>query len=153
VLTNKAVAATPSVAEQIAPVVSKDTVICIIQNGFVQAWRLQSELRSYVFHCSVGNADPFRDAFPNNRIVSAVTWCGASQPEPGVISHFVEDSMQIGVEWSDDIPRDMQQHGLDTFVSLLESAGSKVEIVPSIGQWRWKVWQQCLESRLMEWHD
>lgn len=43
VITNKAVAASPSVVEQIAPVVSKDTVICIIQNGSARSdpdtWR------------------------------------------------------------------------------------------------------------------
>lgn len=72
-------------------------------------------------------------------ILSAVTWCGASQPELGTISHFVEDSMQIGVEWNDDLSRDLQQEKLDSFVSLLERAGSKIEVVSSIGQWRWKV--------------
>lgn len=44
---------TPSASEQIAPAVSKNTTIVVIQNG-------------------VGNADQFRERFPENVVLSAV---------------------------------------------------------------------------------
>lgn len=53
VCTNKAINMVPSASEQIAPAVSKDTTIVVIQNG-------------------VGNADQFRERFPNNVVLSAV---------------------------------------------------------------------------------
>lgn len=53
VLTNKAIAMSPSASEQVEPVVGPNTTIVIIQNG-------------------VGNADQFRERFPNNIVLSAV---------------------------------------------------------------------------------
>ena len=53
VLTNKAIKMTPSASEQVQPVVGPNTTIVIIQNG-------------------EGNADEFRELFPNNVILSAV---------------------------------------------------------------------------------
>ena len=53
VCSHKAVASTPSASEQIAPVVSAETTIVLIQNG-------------------IGNEEEFRARFPNNVICSGV---------------------------------------------------------------------------------
>lgn len=53
VCSNKAVTVSPSVSEQIAPVVSENTTIVLIQNG-------------------IGNEEEFRERFPNNVICSGV---------------------------------------------------------------------------------
>ncbi|ORY82360.1 2-dehydropantoate 2-reductase [Leucosporidium creatinivorum] len=119
VLTNKAIAMTPTASEQVEPVVGPNTTIVIIQNG-------------------VGNADQFRERFPNNIVLSAVTWVNAAQPETGVIVHKGNESMQIGVEWNDSLPKEPQQAQLEAFVALLKAGRSDYEIVPDIQQWRWK---------------
>lgn len=133
---------TPTASEQVEPVVGPNTTIVIIQNG-------------------VGNADQFRERFPNNIVLSAVvslssaapppslaayssilllqTWVNAAQPETGVIVHKGNESMQIGVEWNDSLPKEPQQAQLEAFVALLKAGRSEYEIVPDIQQWRWKV--------------
>lgn len=131
---------TPTASEQVEPVVGPNTTIVIIQNG-------------------VGNADQFRERFPNNIVLSAVvslprrppsrtaytnpsslqTWVNAAQPETGVIVHKGNESMQIGVEWNDSLPKEPQQAQLEAFVALLKAGRSDYEIVPDIQQWRWKV--------------
>ncbi|KAK4047767.1 hypothetical protein OIO90_006066 [Microbotryomycetes sp. JL221] len=119
VMCNKAITMTPCASEQIEPVVSPDTTIVIIQNG-------------------VGNADEFSQRFPHNVIISAVTWVNAAQPTTGTIVHKYNEKMEIGVEWSDKISRDLQQQRLDEFVGLLDKAGSEYLAVDNIQQWRWK---------------
>ncbi|KIY53911.1 2-dehydropantoate 2-reductase [Fistulina hepatica ATCC 64428] len=119
VCTNKAIAMSPSWSELIAPAVSKDTTIVLIQNG-------------------VGNEEEFRARFPQNTILSGVTWVNVSRPEPGVVVHKGEESMQFGCHWNPSINRDVQQTAMDRFVGLLTTGGSHVEVVPSIDVWRWK---------------
>ena len=66
VCTHKAVHAEPSFPEQLAPVVGKDTTIVLIQNG-------------------VGIEEAFQAKFPNNTVLSGVTWVNAAQPKTGTI--------------------------------------------------------------------
>ncbi|KAM0755081.1 2-dehydropantoate 2-reductase [Meredithblackwellia eburnea MCA 4105] len=126
VCTNKAIYMNPSASEQIAPAVSENTTIVIVQNG-------------------VGNGDQFRERFPNNVVISAVTWVNANQPETGVIVHKGQEKMQIGVEWSDKLDRALQQKKLDDFVGILDAGKSEYELVPDIQVWRWKktIWNCC----------
>lgn len=53
VATHKGIQTTPSAAEQLKPVIGKDTVIVLIQNG-------------------VGVEEPFKAMYPNNTILSGV---------------------------------------------------------------------------------
>ncbi|KAK4047561.1 hypothetical protein OIV83_005348 [Microbotryomycetes sp. JL201] len=119
VMCNKAIQMTPSASEQIAPIVSRQTTIVIIQNG-------------------VGNADQFRERFPDNVIISAVTWVNAAQPKTGTIVHKSNEKMEIGVEWSNDLDKQTQQDRLNVFVGMLDKAGSEYLAVDNIQQWRWK---------------
>ncbi|KAI5479133.1 hypothetical protein MNV49_003993 [Pseudohyphozyma bogoriensis] len=123
---NKAIGMSPTASEQIAPAVSENTTILVIQNG-------------------VGNGDEFKERFPNNVVLSAVTWVNANQPETGVIVHKGQEKMQIGVEWSDKLDRAAQQAKLDEFLKILDAAKSEYEAVPEIQEWRWKktIWNCC----------
>jgi hypothetical protein len=56
-----------------------------------------------------------------------------------VIVHKGNESMQIGVEWNDSLPKEPQQAQLEAFVALLKAGRSDYEVVPDIQQWRWKV--------------
>lgn len=65
----------PSASEQIAPAVSENTTIVIIQNG-------------------VGVDIEFRKRFPKNPILSGVTWVSASQPSTGVVVVSVTSAIE-----------------------------------------------------------
>lgn len=129
VCTNKAITMTPSASEQIAPAVSKNTTIVVIQNG-------------------VGNADQFRERFPENVVLSAVTWVNANQPDTGVIVHKGQEKMQIGVEWSETIAREVQQAKLQAFSAILTAGKTGFDEVTDIRVDRWKktIWNACWNS-------
>lgn len=117
---NKAIPSTPSVPDLISPCVrTPNTTIAIIQNG-------------------IGNDIIFRKRFPQNPILSGVTWVNAIQSEPGVIVHKADETMQFGCHWDNNLDKNIQQAALDNFVNLLLKGGTQVEVVPQIGLWRWK---------------
>ncbi|KAF8917392.1 putative ketopantoate reductase [Mucidula mucida] len=119
VCANKAITANPPISEQIAPAVSENTTIVLIQNG-------------------VGNEEEFQKRFPNNTVLSGVTWVGARQTTPGIIEHYNENSMQFGCHWSDEISRETQQQNLDKIVELFRAGGTDITVVPVIDVYRWK---------------
>ncbi|KAH8834865.1 2-dehydropantoate 2-reductase [Flagelloscypha sp. PMI_526] len=130
---NKAVVTTDlPVSEQIAPAVSSDSTIILIQNG-------------------VGNDAEFRTRFPGNTVLSGVTWVSANQPTPGTVDHMYDEgeTLQLGVHWQDSIPREVQQSSLNHIASLLRSGGTDIEVVDPIDLWRWKktIWN-CVWSCL-----
>lgn len=112
-----------SVPSIFKPVVSDKTVFVIIQNG-------------------VGNEDPFRRVYPNNTIISCVTWVGAIQPTPGLIRHTKSEDMQIGLFPNKSIPSDVERARLDQFAALLRSGGTVFQVVDNIQVQRWEkvVW-------------
>ncbi|KAL8287099.1 hypothetical protein RQP46_004105 [Phenoliferia psychrophenolica] len=126
VCTNKAISMTPTASEQIEPAVSEGTVIVVVQNG-------------------VGNADQFKERFPNNVVLSAVTWVNANAPSVGVVVHKGNEKMQIGVETLD---HPQQATALHDFVAILDKGKSEYELVPDIQVWRWKktIWNCCWNS-------
>ncbi|KIY53922.1 ApbA-domain-containing protein [Fistulina hepatica ATCC 64428] len=119
VCTNKAIATSLSSLLPLSPRTHHASTVVLIHNG-------------------VGNEEEFRARFPKNTILSGVTWVNASQPEPGVVVHKGEESMQFGCHWNPSINRDVRQTAMDRFVGLLTTGGSYVEIVPSTDVWRWK---------------
>ncbi|KAL7006932.1 hypothetical protein EMMF5_003516 [Cystobasidiomycetes sp. EMM_F5] len=126
VCTHKAVYMDPPVTERLAPVISDDTTIVLIQNG-------------------VGIEEPFQKRFPNNTVLSGVTWVNANQPETGTIIHRFDETMQFGAHFSKSIDRQLEERRLNTFIELLKAGGTDVELVPSIDLWRWKktIWNAC----------
>lgn len=126
VCTHKAVFADPPVTKQLAPVIGKDTTIVLIQNG-------------------VGIEEPFQAEYPNNTVLSGVTWVNANQPKTGTIVHKFNETMQFGAHWNKNIDRKLEEERLNHFVDLLKQGGTDVELVPSIDLWRWKktIWNAC----------
>jgi len=126
VCTHKAVFADPSVPQQLAPVIGKNTTIVLIQNG-------------------VGIEEPFQAMYPNNTVLSGVTWVNANQPKTGTIVHKFNETMQFGGHFNPKIDRKLEDERLNHFVDLLRQGGTDVELVPSIDLWRWKktIWNAC----------
>ncbi|KAM0542857.1 hypothetical protein ACHAPJ_012580 [Fusarium lateritium] len=118
-----------SAASDVAPGVGNDTSIVIIQNG-------------------VGNEDAFRERFPNVTIISCVTWVGARQPQPGIITHTTSEDMQVGLYPNEagDSTRDGKH--LAQFESLLSTGKTIFQIVPNIQVQRWEkvVWNAAWNS-------
>ncbi|THV93591.1 2-dehydropantoate 2-reductase, partial [Aureobasidium pullulans] len=99
VCTHKAV--NPSkVPPILKPATNDNTTFVIIQNG-------------------VGNEEPFRTTFPNNTIISCVTWVGATQTSPGLIKHTKSEDMQMGLFPNPKLNSDLEQQRLNTFATLL----------------------------------
>jgi 2-dehydropantoate 2-reductase len=119
-----------SVPEQLAPAVDENkTCIVIIQNG-------------------VGNEDPFRKAFPKCPILSCVTWVGAKQDAPGIITHMSAEDTQIGVFPNENLETSTEKAKLDEFASLLRDGGTPISVEDNIQVQRWEkvVWNAAWNS-------
>ncbi|KAK4624156.1 Oxidoreductase AFT12-1 [Fulvia fulva] len=90
----------------------------------------------------VGNEDPFHTLYPNNAIVSCVTWTGAIQNSPGVIEHNSNEDMQIGLFPTPTSSSDPRQARLDRFAELLRNGGTKFNFEADVQIKRWEkvVW-------------
>ncbi|KAK6003261.1 hypothetical protein QM012_001106 [Aureobasidium pullulans] len=99
--------------------VGDQTTFVIIQNG-------------------VGNEEPFRSIFPNNTIISCVTWVGATQISPGVIKHTKSEDMQMGLLPNSNIAKELEQSRLDTLATLLKAGGTVFQVENDIQIKRWE---------------
>lgn len=100
-------------------VADENTTFVLIQNG-------------------VGNEEPFRKAFPKCSIISCVTWTGATQHSPGIISHGDCEDMQIGLYPNPDIDASLDKSRLDGFAELLTKGGTKFQVENDIQIKRWE---------------
>ncbi|KAI0146188.1 2-dehydropantoate 2-reductase [Xylariaceae sp. FL1272] len=118
-----------AVPEHIAPGVDERTTIVIIQNG-------------------VGNEVPFRKRFPGATIISCVTWVGAAQPEPGIVTHTKSEDMQIGLFPNKTVAENLEKERLGKFASLLTEGKTVFQVVPNIQIQRWEkvVWNAAWNS-------
>ncbi|KAH0346376.1 2-dehydropantoate 2-reductase, partial [Aureobasidium melanogenum] len=118
VCTHKAV--TP---DKIPPIlksaVGEQTTFVIIQNG-------------------VGNEEPFRTTYPNNTIISCVTWVGAIQTSPGVIKHTKSEDMQMGLFPNPTLGHNLEQARLEAFATLLRTSGTIFQVEKDIQVKRWE---------------
>ena len=105
------------------PVANDQTVFVIIQNG-------------------VGNEEPFRSSFPNNTILSCVTWVGAKQVSPGLIKHTKAEDAQIGIFPNARLDTQLEHSRLDGFTALLRNGGTVFQVEDNIQIKRWEkvVW-------------
>ena len=105
------------------PAVGSSTTFVIIQNG-------------------VGNEEPFRTTFPENTILSCVTWVGAKQVSPGLIKHIKSEDMQIGLCPNEKLDRQVESKRLDMFADLLRTGGTVFQVEEDIQIKRWEkvVW-------------
>ncbi|KAH9905033.1 ketopantoate reductase PanE/ApbA-domain-containing protein [Xylariomycetidae sp. FL2044] len=119
-----------SVPAQIEPAVEEGrTTIVIIQNG-------------------VGNEEPFRNRFPNATILSCVTWVGARQPQPGIVTHTESENMQMGLFPREDASATDEAERLDRFAALLTTGKTVFQVVPDVQVLRWEkvVWNAAWNS-------
>ncbi|GAB7353836.1 hypothetical protein MBLNU459_g4205t1 [Dothideomycetes sp. NU459] len=112
-----------AVAEKLRPAVDDNTTIVIIQNG-------------------VGNEEPFRTAFPDNTIISCVTWVGATQVQPGLIKHTKAENMEIGLLPNAQVDANVERERLDRFVGYLRHGKTIFTVEDDIQVKRWEkvVW-------------
>jgi len=118
-----------SVPAKLAPCVDANTTFVIIQNG-------------------VGNEEPFRNAFPENTIITCVTWVGALQTSSGVIKHTKSEHTQIGLFPNSKVDKSTEQARLDTFIRLLEAGGTPFDVEENMQIQRWEkvVWNAAWNS-------
>ncbi|PYH90729.1 2-dehydropantoate 2-reductase [Aspergillus ellipticus CBS 707.79] len=129
ICTNKAIDLS-TVVPSLAPAISPDTTIVIIQNG-------------------VGNEDPFRAAYPSSTIISCVTWVGASQPTPGTIIHTTSEETELGLYPNPHLPASLETSRLTTFTSLLTAGKTPHTMHADIQPTRWqKVIWNCAWNTL-----
>ncbi|RLM01938.1 hypothetical protein CFD26_108459 [Aspergillus turcosus] len=118
-----------AVAAQLAPAVDENTTFVIIQNG-------------------VGNEEPFRKAFPRCSILTCVTWVGATQTSPGVITHIKSEDLQIGLFPNPSVEGPTENSRLAEFTSFLADGGTKFQIIENMQLPRWEkvVWNVAWNS-------
>ena len=90
----------------------------------------------------VGNEEPFRNTFPNNSIISCVTWVGAKQVSPGLIKHTKVEDMQIGLFPNSRLDTQLEQSRLDAFTTLLSNGKTVFQVEDNVQIKRWEkvVW-------------
>ncbi|KAJ5835376.1 Ketopantoate reductase ApbA/PanE [Penicillium robsamsonii] len=117
------------VVAQLQPAINSRTTIVIIQNG-------------------VGNEEPFRKQFPNNTIITCVTWVGATQTSPGTVSHSKSEDMQIGLFPNPKVESEVEQQRLKTFADLLRNGKTRFQVLEDIQIQRWEkvVWNVAWNS-------
>lgn len=110
-------------------VVNDNTTFVIIQNG-------------------VGNEEPFRETYPQNTIISCVTWVGAIQVSPGVIKHTKSEDMQLGLFPNPQLDSDLEKSRLDTFVGFLKHGQTVFQVEDNVQIKRWEkvVWNAAWNS-------
>lgn len=111
--------------EQLKPVVTPGfTTIVLIQNG-------------------VGAEEPLRVAFPDNGIITCVTWVGATKLSPGEIHHINRNSITLGAYDSVEKASDV-----DKFSQILQKGGTEVEVSEDMQVKRWEkvIWNIAWNS-------
>ncbi|CAI7571195.1 unnamed protein product [Penicillium glandicola] len=117
------------VVARLQPAIDSKTTIVIIQNG-------------------VGNEEPFRKQFPQNSIISCVTWVGATQTSPGIVAHTKSEDMQIGLFPNPKVESQLEQQRLETFADLLRNGKTRFQVLEDIQTQRWEkvVWNVAWNS-------
>ncbi|KAF2234381.1 2-dehydropantoate 2-reductase [Viridothelium virens] len=106
----------PSTAEIIKPAVGPKTAIALLQNG-------------------IGIEEEYREAFPENPIISCVVYCPATEVESGVIEHGEVERLEVGT-FPHDASAEHKQAAHD-FVALLRRAGGTAEFHEDVQVQRW----------------
>lgn len=94
------------------------TSIVVIQNG-------------------VGVEQIYREAFPDNTIISGVTYMPVAQVRPGVFSHTETQRLHVGV-YPARSATPLDHQSTESFANLLKSAGAQVEVHQDVQVERWK---------------
>lgn len=105
----------PSQPEIIKPAVGPDTAIVVIQNG-------------------IAIEEEYAELFPQNPILSCVTYLPVTQTSPGVIVHKEVERLQIGTYPSGE---PAGQEKLNDFVAVMKAGGGNIEVYDDIQEERW----------------
>ncbi|KAJ7288017.1 ketopantoate reductase PanE/ApbA C terminal-domain-containing protein [Mycena rebaudengoi] len=110
----------PPMEDMLRPVISRQTVIVLIQNG-------------------VGQEVPLHTAFPATTIISCVCWTGARTPDVGVVEVFTSDNLILGVDWDPrvNLPRTQQQQALDILADIFIESNAQITVQSDIQVDRW----------------
>ncbi|KAI9658261.1 MAG: hypothetical protein M1821_002394 [Bathelium mastoideum] len=106
----------PTTAEIIKPAVGPRTAIALLQNG-------------------IGIEEEYRDAFPNNPILSCVVYCPATEIESGIIRHGEIEKLEVGTYPHDATAE--HKKAAEGFVELLTKAGATAHLYDDVQQPRW----------------
>jgi 2-dehydropantoate 2-reductase len=124
------------VAQQIAPLLDKDTVVLTAMNG-VPWWFLQGfggELADHALS-SVDASGEIAQAIPSAHIIGGVVHASCSVASPGVIRHAFGNKMIVGEPSGHITPR------VAALAALLEKAGFEAPIAEQIQRDIWfKLW-------------
>ncbi|KAJ5943720.1 hypothetical protein N7516_003888 [Penicillium verrucosum] len=117
------------VVAKLQPAISNKTTFVVIQNG-------------------VGNEEPFRKQFPENSIITCVTWVGATQTSPGIVAHTKSEDMQIGLFSNPKVETQVEQRRLQTFADLLRNGKTRFQVLEDMQIQRWEkvVWNVAWNS-------
>jgi 2-dehydropantoate 2-reductase len=112
----KALPVTPSIPSLLKPAVSPNTAMVLIQNG-------------------VGIEAIYADAFPNNPILSCVTYLPVTQTSPAVFTHKEVEKLHVGT-FPHNAPAD-HKYAAERLVSLINSVGATAVHHDDVGSQRW----------------
>ena len=124
------------VAQQITPLLSKDTVVLTAMNG-VPWWFLQGFGGSYANHAlrSIDATGDIAATIPADRIIGGVVHASCSVTSPGVIRHAFGNKMIVGE------PSGLVTPRVTALSALLEKAGFEAPIAAQIQRDIWfKLW-------------
>ena len=107
---------TPSIAEVIRPAVGPNTAIALLQNG-------------------IGIEEEYRNAFPENPILSCVVYCPATEVELGIIQHGEVELLEVGT-YPRDAPEEHKK-AAQGFVELLRKAEATAKLYDDVQTQRW----------------
>lgn len=121
----------PRVADLIRPAVTPEhTVIVLMQNG-------------------LNIERPVIQAFPQNVVLSVVTFCGSHQVEIGKIIHEDHDRSSIGPFLNPNLDSQIQHDAAKEFVEIYKASGiASPEYQTDVGWTRWRklLYNACLNS-------
>ena len=112
--------ATPSLSDQLRPIISENTSIVLLQNG-------------------VGAEAPLHTSFPKSTIISAVVWTGgkAISGERSGAEQFNREALTIGVDYKEGGDKKEEREKLDRLVTYLEKGGGECNVTEEIQTERW----------------
>ncbi|KAG9121408.1 hypothetical protein FRC07_002642 [Ceratobasidium sp. 392] len=130
IVTTKALLnSSPSLPQLLEPFVTENTTtIVLIQNG-------------------VGIEDGVRARWPQNTIVSCVTWVGATQVSSGVVEHPHGTKDEIGL-FASSLDPALERDRLESLSEVFTKGGLEVEVAENIQVRRWEkvIWNCAWNS-------
>jgi 2-dehydropantoate 2-reductase len=121
----------PSLVDLLRPAITPGhSVVVLIQNG-------------------LNIEKPLIDAFPNNVILSAVSFCGCHQMSPGEIVQDDYDKISVGAFRNPSIDPSLEDEEAKDFCAIYAAGGKCVaDFEPDVGFARWRklIYNACLNS-------